>query len=357
MSDSIANIEWGECWLEPTAMPRELAADIRRALHGVVPAWSARLASVPWVAREFPRLSGKSIAHMPLDLWEMIGLVVSQDNSCRYCYGVTRVLLRVLGYDAARVQQLERDLNLADVSPADRLALDFARRVSHANPRVGAPDYSRLLEAGYSKPAIAEIAYCAATNVCANRIATLLAFPPDFTPAERVVMRLLRPLVARRIRGKLMRPEPLPPNIGPCADVVAALDGSPAARVLRTAIDEAIASPVLPRRTKLLMLAVIGKALGCAYSEREASVELAQAGLGPADVAEILTNLGSPKLDRREALLVPFARETVWYQVPVIQRRTRELARHLTRDELIEAVGIASLANGVCRLSILLETC
>jgi alkylhydroperoxidase family enzyme len=151
---------------------------------------------------------------------------------------------------------------------------------------------------------------------------------------------------------------PLPqPNSGPCADVVAALAGSPAAHTVRTVVDEALGSPILPRRTKLLMLAVIGRALGCDHSEEEARAQLLGEGFTAADLDEVLANLGSPKLDRRDALLVPFARETVRYQVTSIQRRTRELARALSTEEVIEAVGIAALANAVGRLSVLLETC
>jgi alkylhydroperoxidase family enzyme len=221
-------------------------------------------------------------------------------------------------------------------------------------------DHAQLADAGLSRTAIAEIAYCAAANVCANRLATLLAFPSDFTEAtaDRLAIRLLRPLIARCIRGKLREPQALPaPNAGPCADLVAALDGSPAAGVLRRVIDEAIASPVLPKRTKLLMLAVIGRAVGCNRAESEAQAELATEGFTARDVEQVLANLSSPKLDAREALLVPFARETVRYQVPTMQQRTRELGGRLTREELIEAVGIAALANGVCRLSVILETC
>src|SRR5437899_2321420 len=75
---------------------------------------------------------------------------------------------------------------------------------------------------------------------------------------DRPLVRLLRPVIARRMRSKPRRPEPLPePNEGPFASVVAALEGSPAAGVLRRAIDGALASPVLPRRTKMLLFAVV----------------------------------------------------------------------------------------------------
>jgi len=360
LSETAARMEWGACWLEPAPIPRALATEVRRSTGGGLPVWASRLAPLPWLARAFARLTEKRLAHMPLALWDLIGLIVSQDNSCRYCYGAMRTVLKVLGHDDAYVDRIERDVHLAELSRTEQAALEFARRVSHANPRPAAGELEDLARAGFSRPAIAEIAYAAASSVFANRVATLLALPPE--PFEgwvdRPLARLLRPLVARRLRARRVAPEPLPrPNDGPCAAVVAALAGSPVARVLREVIDDALASPVLPRRTKLLMLAVIGRALGCRPSEVEAAEGLRGAGFTPDDVSEVLANLGSPKLDGREVLLVPFARETVRYRNAAIQRHTHELWERLGTQEVLEAIGIAALANGVCRLSVLLEAC
>jgi alkylhydroperoxidase family enzyme len=107
----------------------------------------------------------------------------------------------------------------------------------------------------------------------------------------------------------------------------------------------------------MLMLAVIGRAVGCDHAEDEARAALEPLGLSTADVDEILANLGSAKLDRRDTLLVRFARETVRYQPAVLQRRTRELLPTLSQEEVVEAAGITALANAVGRLSVLLETC
>jgi alkylhydroperoxidase family enzyme len=353
-------MEWGECWLSPPPMPRELAAEVRKRMHGVLPAWASYTAAVPWVARACARIVQGELAHMPVPLWDFIGLIVSQDNSCRYCYGATRTMLKVFGYRDDQVDRIETDLHLSDLSRPEQLALEFARKVTHANPRPTTIDRDALAQAGYSSAAVAEVAFTAAFAGFPNRVATFFALPPEGFEKEmdRPLARLLRPLIAWRLRGKHVPAVRLPePNTGICADVVAALDGSPAAHVVRAVTDEAFASPILPRRTKLLMLAVIGRALGCDRAEHEARSGLASEGLGSADVDEIVANLGSPKLDRRDALLVPFARETVRYQTGPIQRRTRELARELPVEELIEAVGMASLANAAGRLSVLLETC
>jgi alkylhydroperoxidase family enzyme len=359
VADPVAAMEWGECWLEPGAVPPALASEVRRASGGVLPQWAPRLASVPWVVRAMVRGMSKPAAYMPPDLWGPIALVVSRDNSCRYCYGVIRTILHVLGYRDEAIDRIEHDVHLAAISPAEQAAIAFTHKISRADPRPDAADMAALARAGLSPEAIAEIAYAAAFSGFANRIATLFALPSErfFTWLEHPVARLVYPLLARQMRTRPTKPVPPPPNAGPCAVVVAALGDSPAAPLLRETIDEALASPVLPRRTKLLVLAVVGRALGCDAAEREARRGLVDDGLAAADVDEVLAHLGGRMLDARESVIVPFARETVRYQSVAIQKRTRELADRLNREELIETVGVAALANVVGRLSVLLHTC
>lgn len=360
LAETAARMEWGECWLEPPPMPPALAAEIKSRTGGFVPGWATQLAAVPWVVRAFGLIVEKRLAHMPLALWDLIALVVSQDNSCRYCYGATHTMLRIFGYRDEQIDRIERDIHLSDLTPPEQVALEFARKVSHANPRATALDRDALARAGYGPAVVAEVSYAAAFGGFTNRMSSSFALPPEKFEqmVDRPIARLLRPLIARRLRGKHVPAVPLPqPNEGPCAEIVATLAGSPSAHVVRAVVDDAFASPILPRRTKLLMLAVIGRALGCGRSENEARRGLASEGFGATDVDEILANLGSAKLDRRDALLVPFARETVRYQTAAIQRRTRELAGTLSTEEVIEAAGVAALANAVGRLSVLLETC
>jgi alkylhydroperoxidase family enzyme len=191
-----------------------------------------------------------------------------------------------------------------------------------------------------------------------NRISTLPALPLE--PLEALTrapyFRLIRPLVALGFRTRQPAPQAPPrPNDGPCARVVAALGDSPSAHTVRATIDEACASPFLPRRSKALVLAVVARALDCPYGEREARAMLAEEGFAAADVDEVLATLSSPRLDAREARVVPFARETVRYQPAVIQRRVREVCRDMSAAETTELLGMISLANGICRVSVLLD--
>jgi alkylhydroperoxidase family enzyme len=358
--DSVAAIPWGECLLPPGVLPADLAAEVRRS-HGMLPTLVPRFAPLPWLVRALSNLTGAPVASLPIRLLEMVNLVVSRDNSCRYCYGAQRTFMRLLGYEPREIERLEQD-ELIGLEPSERLALEYARKVSRASPRPGALERAALERAGLSGQAVAELTVVAAVTVFPNRVSTLVALPPGRFdgPAQRLAMRLLRPLLARRLVHRQRAPEPPPAsNDGVGAAIVAALGDSPAAGVLRATVDEALGSPVLPRRTKLLMLGVIARALDCRHSERDATAALVAGGMSPRDVEETLAHLASPSLDTREAGLLPFARETVRCQPLEIQARTREVATalELSVEQLLEVVGMTALANTLCRASVLVDPC
>jgi AhpD family alkylhydroperoxidase len=337
-----------------------MVTSVRRAMR-IVPNWLDRLAPCPWLVRGFTLFPVRPWAYAPPELWDLINLVVSQDNSCRYCYGVQRSLLRIHGYDEATLARLERDVSIVELPPQTRAALDFARKLSRADPRPGTRDYAALERVGLGGPAAAEVAFAVAAASFLNRTSTLLSLPPAAeleSLVERRLFRVIRPLVAWRLRDRPRRPMPLAvPNDGFGAHLVAALGDSPSATALRRVLDEALASDILPRRTKMMLFAVIAKALGCTATESEARTALLAEGVSAPTIEDVLVHLGSSELDGREALLVPFARDTVRYQHAEIQRRTREVTAGMSPPEQLELVGTAALANAVCRLSTLLDVC
>ncbi len=352
------SVEWGECLLPAEPVPAALRAELRRKI-GAVPDWASRLGRSSWVAGTLAGLIEDPVAYAPPKLMALVHLVVSQDNSCRYCHGVQRAVMKILGYRDDALDRLLRDFHATDLSPAERMALDFARRVSRGHPRPVRAELEAVAQAGFARTAVAEIVAMVAAGNFANRVATLLALPPE--SLERMVahplFRLVRPFIARRMRPRPRKAEPPPPSDRPWGRAVAALDDSPSAGVFRRSIDGALGSPVLPRRTKALMLAVIARSLGCTYSEGEARALLEPEGFARSDVDEVLRSLGSPRLDAREGRLLPLARETVRYQPGTIQRRVREACAAMGPDETLEAVGIAALGNALCRLSVVLDAC
>lgn len=188
-----------------------------------------------------------------------------------------------------------------------------------------------------------------------------MALPPR--AAERIAGSPLGSLLRFRFKKLLQRvqtagaPEALRDEhkTGPYTNVVVLLDGMPHARILRGVIDSAWASPHLPPRTKALVFAVIARGLESLPAEREARRLLAAEGLGTEPVDEVLAHLASPELDPMESLILPYVRETIWCRPAPVQQRGRELRQELGDARFLETVGIAALANMVCRLALALD--
>ena len=357
----IEEVEWEECCIEP-GRNAELERYLRSEI-GMVPAGAGYFAECPWVARSiaafwFPR--GK-LTHIDVDICEKICLVVSHDNSCRYCFAASRLLMRMVGVPESRIRRLEEDVRTADLDPREQVVLEFARHLSRSNPLLASADIDRVRDAGYPASAIKEMAVVAAYMCAMNRFCTFPALPPrrlEQLP-DRLLVRLLRPFVGRLMRFRQSKgaPDFLEPelDVGPFSYLVRALTGLPLSRSLHQIVDEAWQSPLLSRRVKGLVVAVIARGLGCSLSEQEASRLLAAEGLGATDLQEILTHLASPQLDPVERVIVPFARETIWYRPAPIQRRVRALREVLSGPQFLELIGVVSLANMLCRLDIAVD--
>lgn len=367
LSDEISNregctvtlldeIEWTAPMIEPY---RDQDAEVlMRKKYGFV------MDSVPfysrsaWIVRSQVLLDIRrdSLVYIDVGLAEIIGLVVSQDNSCRFCYAAWRALLRSQGYSAARIERIEEDLAAA-LSPSDWMAVDFARRISRANPIPSREEWKPLEAGGLQSGAIKELAFLAALNVYYNRLATLLAVPTASVEEAGKIGRRdwARPALtwcARllRRRGRAVR---LPDDrrTGPFAPAVIALDGLPAALALRDVIDSAWSSSVIPLRTKAFVFAVVARGLGSHWAERQARAMLLAEGVTDQGYEEMLAHLSGAELTPAEAALGPLVRETVWYRTPSLQRHAQRVRSRFSADEFLEIVGITALANAVCRLS------
>jgi alkylhydroperoxidase family enzyme len=353
-------VEWEACLLEPVRNP-DAERRLRKEL-GMVPAGSRYFLSSPWLTTALALLSTANVPmlHVSFDESAIIALVVSQENSCRYCYAATRTALRILGFSEPRIRRLEEDFLSADLTPGQKAALEFVRRVAGAAPLATVSDGRPLLDAGYSPDAMKELAMLAALNVFYNRLSTMAALPPETVAgmADRWSVRLLRPLIAVYLRRRLgahpnhLRPEQ---RQGPFAAFVNALDGLPVAPRLRTVIDESWSSAGLSRRTKGLIFAVVARGLGCARSEHEALRLLRAEGVAQADLDQALAHLDGPSLDARERAAASLARESIWYRPAHIQRHAAGIRSLFTAEEFVDLLGTVSAANLVCRLGVAVD--
>src|SRR4029453_18007283 len=104
---------WSECLVPRAALPDDVAAAMRRE-RGNVPTWAARLAPLPWLVRGLGDMTALPAPPLPVPTYALIALVVSRDNSCRFCYGAHRALMRVLGYETEAIDRLQRGELLQD---------------------------------------------------------------------------------------------------------------------------------------------------------------------------------------------------------------------------------------------------
>ena len=356
---SMTQIEWEPCLLTQHPAP-ELERRFERET-GRPGQLMRYLEGSPWLADTMVRVSVQvmTAVHIDPNLVDQVGLVISQDNSCRFCFGMQRAFLRVLGMSEKRIAQLEHELLTGDFNPRERAALEFARRLSRSKPLTSASDLLPLRDVGFSDEEIIELAGLVGMHLFLNRLSTFVALPPQ--PMENFPdqwwLRLLRPLIAAKFRRMRHRGKPVAllevEHSGPMSDFVNALDGLPMARDLRIMIDRLWASSALPARTVTLLFAVVARALDSTRGEREARGLLVGQGFERDDIDQILTHLASPVLSEVEALLIPLARETVWYQPAQIQRRCAALQSQLSNEQFLDFLGAVSLFNSLCRLEVI----
>jgi alkylhydroperoxidase family enzyme len=363
MAQSVDEIVWGEPIVPLGDDPAWLAEVKRRA--GTVSGIYPRIAPVPWLREMCLTLDTTRLQHVSKHLENVVKMVTAQENSCRYCYGAVRSYMRILGYSEGYIGRIERETRMAELDEKERAVVEFCRMLARSNPRPAGAERQRLIGLGFTPLTVVEMAYLIAGCCIYNRVGTLIACPPEHGferfangPLGRtigVVAALLRPFSRGRAPAANGRgTAPAPASDAPFGRIVAELDGLPSAQHLRAALEGALASTLLSRRIKALMFAVVARALDCAYTEREARA-LAQAdGLSAADIDDCLSALGSPRLDATENRLLGWVRDTVHYRPETIQASTRELAQALGPAALLEAVGVASLANGTTRLAMLL---
>ena len=359
MANSLAQLPWEACLIEPHK-DRAVEAFARRT-QGVPSPTVAYFATVPWLARATCELHPRYglLVHLDPVVADLVSMAVTQENSCRFCYTAVRAMLWSQGMDTARIDRIEEELARGDLPERTLACVLFGRAQSRSGPGAAHGACEALRRAGVSDDEVKEIAYAVAVTDFMNRVHTIPAIPTRHFERlpEQWLMRLMRPLVGRLMRGRESRgtrtsmPAVTAP---PYHDLVAAYAGSPIGAALQRTLDAMWASTVLTRRCKLLMLAVIAHGLSCEACALRLGPALEAEGLAADAVERILTHLDAPELDPTERLLVPFARETIWYEPQRIQRQARAVRERLPEPQFVEAIGVAGLGNGLCRMAAIL---
>jgi alkylhydroperoxidase family enzyme len=308
----------------------------------------------PWLGKAVSSLADPDrVSHAPFHLMGISYFVASQENACRYCYGMARAIMKIMGFKEKQIQDLEHEASLAD--GLTRQVVEFARKLARSNPSPARRDQEALVAAGLSEEASCEIAANVVKACFANRIATFLALPPNEAIEKLpngLLGRIRGLLVGRKYGSRRVPPPAQFHNEGPCARIIAAAGHNPIAAWLRGLTDGWYASPLLSSRSKLLMLAVIARQLGSRLCEEEATEGLAREGFDPQETQSLLATLSLASMTALEATLLRWTRETVWYEPRAIQNSTRRLLAEVGEQRALEALGSAAVCNSLARLAL-----
>src|SRR5215831_4165102 len=101
MTTVLDSVEWEVCLIPPhrdAAVERDLKQEFKSVPAGVV----NYLSGAPWLARALLSLKDVARRYVSDELNDLIGLMVAEDNSCRFCYAMQRAMMRLQGFSTRR---------------------------------------------------------------------------------------------------------------------------------------------------------------------------------------------------------------------------------------------------------------
>ena len=361
MVEQLNEMAWDDP-IVPSVPDTQWEAHVKKRVGAVADLYK-RLSPLPWLREATLDWEQYLPDHVPGRLYDIQTLVTSQENACRYCYGSARAILRLRGYSERMINRIEMQTRMAELDDKEQAFVLFCRALARSNPRPAKIERDRLQDLGFSREAVGEIAFMIASYCFVNRVATFLACPPE-RKIERFAFSPLGRMVG--LASSIFRKSPTAPQVpapggasagvdNPFGVVIQALEPLPAARKLEKALAGMFASGGLSHQMKILIFAVVAKALDCRFCVNESQNQLIRMGMPPEELDQALRNFNAPSLEPHAPHILAWARETVHYDVMTVQKQTRQLAEKVPPETLLEAIGVASMANAVVRLGMLLD--
>lgn len=110
---------------------------------------------------------------------EMIAVVVSVANECRYCIAAHSAALRKLTKNPELADAIAADHTRAGVDPRVRAMLDYAVKLTRRPTEMDAGDVATLRDAGWSDEDVMDIAEVTGMFNFTNRMASGLGWEPN----------------------------------------------------------------------------------------------------------------------------------------------------------------------------------
>ncbi|MEO5700647.1 MAG: peroxidase-related enzyme [Casimicrobiaceae bacterium] len=110
---------------------------------------------------------------------EMIVVATSGANDCLYCVVAHGAILRIYAKNPLVADQVATNYRKADITPRQRVMLDFALRVAQDSATIGDGDFAALRAAGFADEDIWDIGAIAAFFALSNRMANMISMRPN----------------------------------------------------------------------------------------------------------------------------------------------------------------------------------
>ncbi|TNB81533.1 peroxidase-related enzyme [Pseudomonas sp. Fig-3] len=110
---------------------------------------------------------------------EMIIVATSSVNQCQYCVVAHGAILRIRAKNPFIADQVAVNYRKADITPRQRVMLDFGMKVSARAHEVGEADFELLAQHGFSQDDAWDIAAIASFFGLSNRMANVTSMRPN----------------------------------------------------------------------------------------------------------------------------------------------------------------------------------
>ncbi len=110
---------------------------------------------------------------------EMIVVATSGENNCQYCVVAHGAVLRIRAKHPLVADQVAVNYRKSDITPRQRVMLEFAVKVCNESGSVDDSDYQTLRDAGFSEEDIWDITAITAFFGMSNRLANVLGMEPN----------------------------------------------------------------------------------------------------------------------------------------------------------------------------------
>lgn len=116
---------------------------------------------------------------LPAAIKQMIVVVISLQNNCRYCTDLYTTNLVTLGISEEVIKCITADFNLEKISPSQRAILKFALKASEKQQGLTDQDFQELFDFGMSNGEIIEVLMVTAYANLINYWADISGLRPE----------------------------------------------------------------------------------------------------------------------------------------------------------------------------------